>query len=312
MIDDTSLRDWLSENCCHLWSLLQSRARRQLRHGLLEYLSPPSEAQLDKLVPKNLPPLPPGSFSPAQLREQHTAQKLREGKQRLKEADECVQRLIEICGRKAVEDTYRQDLSNAATEDQLAEVLCEIAFCAGVSALSSTPPRLRPPSSRLGRNTHCDVRFEVGGVAVYGEVKRYPDPWLRGPGGLVGRGRLQPEELQPIELYRKLQNVSEQFPVGTVNLVCVHHASFNHEETLGQALLGWRNDRPPPACPKSGPPKEAGLFAPEDWRDISGCCLSRVTEGKLQALYIWNNPYAHVPLPQPIHGALEARLSPGF
>jgi hypothetical protein len=309
MVDDTSVREWLSENCCWIWSLLHSRARRRLRPGLLEYLSPLSEEQLDKLVPKNLPPLPSGFPSLVQERQQHAEQRVREGRLHLREADECVKKLIEVCGRKAVEDAYRQDLSNAATEDQLAECLCEIAFCTGISALSSMPPRIRPPSGRPGRNTHCDVLFVVGGMSVYGEVKRYPDRWLRGPGAPIGQ-----EELQPIDLYSKLQEgkvpVPEQFPVGTVNLVFVLHSSFNKQETLEQALLGWRDDRLPLRGPEPCPQKEAGLFAREEWRDISGCCLCRVREGKLQFLNLWNNLHAHVPFPQPLHEALKTRLWP--
>jgi hypothetical protein len=304
MIDDTSLRDWLSNNCCDIWSLLHSQARRRLPHGFVEYLSPLSEAQLDKLVPKNLPPLPAGFPSLVQERQQHAQQRIREGRQHLREANECVKRLIEVCGRKAVQDIYRQDLSNAATEDQLAECLCDIAFCAAVSALSSTPPRLRPPSGRLGLNTRCDVQLQIAGIPVYGEVKRYPDPWLRGPGAPAGK-----EELQPIDLYSKLRKVPEQVPVGTVNLVFVLHSSFNKQETLEQALLGWREDRLPPASPEPGPPKEAGLFAREEWRDISGCCLCQVTESKLQLLYLWNNPHTHVPLPQAMHELLKTWLS---
>jgi hypothetical protein len=244
-------------------------------------------------VPKNLSSLPAGFPSLAQERQQHAEQSVREGRQHLREANEYVKRLIEGCGRKAVEDAYRKDLSGVATEDQLAECLCEIAFCTAVTALSSTPPRLRPRSHRPERKTHCDVLFEVGGISVYGEVKRYPDPWLRGPGAPAGK-----EERQPIDLYRKLRKVPEQFPVGTVNLVFVFHSSFNKQETLGQALLGWQANRLRPASPEPGSPKEAGLFAREEWRDISGCCLCRVTEGELRFLHLWNNPHAHVPTPR--------------
>jgi hypothetical protein len=170
-------------------------------------------------------------------------------------ANEYIKRLIEVCGRRAVDDAYRRQLSGVATGDQLAEILCEIAFCTVVSALSSTPPRLKPPSDRPGRNTHCDVLLQVAGIPVYGEVKRFPDPWLRER--FVPGGR---DELRPIDLYGKLRDVPEQFPEGTANLVFVFHRSFNDRETLEQALFGWREAHLRPASPEPGTQEEVGLF----------------------------------------------------
>src|SRR5262245_41792390 len=74
--DEARVRNWLSENCPHVWSLLNNRARKQLPPGLLEYLSPPSEGQLDKLVPKDLPPLR-GLPGLAHERRQHAEQRVR-------------------------------------------------------------------------------------------------------------------------------------------------------------------------------------------------------------------------------------------
>jgi hypothetical protein len=299
MVDEASVRDWLSENCPHVWSLLNNRARRQLPPGLLEYLSPPSEEYLDKLVPKDLPPLP-GLPVLAHERRQHAEQRVREGRQHLKEADVYVRRLVEVCGEKAVGDAYRRQLSGVDTEDQLAGLCCEVAFCAAVSALSSTIPCLRPPSSRPGRNTRCDVRLQVAGIPVYAEVKRFPDPWLRGPGAPIGR-----EEWRPTDLYDKLCDVPKQFPEGKMNLVFVFHSSFNKQETLEQALLGWQEDRLRPSSSEPGPQKEAGLFAREEWRDISGCCLCRIRDSELQFLNIWENPRAAVSIPPLVHSALS-------
>jgi hypothetical protein len=303
MADEASVRDWLEGNCPHVWLLLNSRARRQLPPGFLEYLSPPSEEQLDKILPWNAPPLPPPHPSIAQERQRHAEQRVREGRQHLREADEFVKRLINVCEQKTVEHVYRRDLSGVHTGDQLAEYLCEIAFCAAISALSSTPPRLRPPSGRPGRDTHCDVWFQIAGIPMFAEVKRFPDPWLREPGAKLGR-----EELRPTDLYDKLCDVPKQFPEGTVNLVFVYHASLDPQEgqeVLEQALFGWREDRLRPASPESGPQKEAGLFAHEEWRDISGCCLCRVRDGEVRVLRIWENPRANVPLPLLVHSALS-------
>jgi hypothetical protein len=221
MVEEASIRDWLEASCPHVWLLLNSQARRQLPPGLLEYLSPPSEERLDKLVPKDLPPLPalPGL---AHERRQHAEQRIREGRQHLREADEYVKRLIEVCGEKAVGDAYRRQLSGVDTEDQVAELFCEVAFCSVSGALSSTPPHLRPPSSRPGRNTRCDIRLQIANIPVFVEVKRFPDPWLRGRAAPIGR-----EEWRPAELYDKLRGVPKQFPEGKVNLIFVFHSSFN-------------------------------------------------------------------------------------
>jgi len=216
-----------------------------------------------------------------------------------------VKRLITVCGQRAVEHAYWRDLSSVHTEDQLADLFCEIAFCAGVSALSSTPPRLRPPSSRPGRDSHCDVQCQIAGISVYAEVKRYIDPWLRKEWSPTCR-----DELRPIDLYRKLCEVPEQFPEGQLNLLFVFHATLNqHEaleqEVLEQALLGWREDHLRPGSAEPEHQRDAGLFAREEWRDISGCCLCRIRDGELQCLNIWDNPRAAVFIPPLVHSALS-------
>jgi hypothetical protein len=137
-------------------------------------------------------------------------------------------------------------------------------------------------------------------MPVYAEVKRFPDPWPRGPGALIGR-----DEWRPSDLYDKLCDVPKQFPEGKVNLVFVFHSSFNKQETLEQALLGWQEQRLRPLSPEPGPRKEAGLFAREEWRDISGCCLCRNRDSELQFLNIWENPRAAVSIPSLVHSALS-------
>jgi hypothetical protein len=221
MTDEAILRDWLSEHCPYVWSLLNGQARRQLPFGLLEYLSPQSEEQLDILA-ETMPELHRDYPLSAHLRQQFAERWAADGRQHIMTADEYAKEVVETCGRKAVEDGYRRQLSGVATGEQVAEFCCEMAFCTAVSRLSSTPPRLRPPSGRPGRNTHCDVMFRVGDIPVYGEVKRYLDPWLRDQ--LTPDGKY---ELASIDLYRKLQDVPEQFPEGQVNLLFVLHPSFN-------------------------------------------------------------------------------------
>ena len=188
------------------------------------------------------------------------------------------------------------------TGDQLAALFCEIAFCAALSALSKMPPCLRPPSSRPGRHTQSDIRLQVAGLPVYAGVKRYTDPWLWEQGLPSDR-----DELQPSDLYRRLQEgkVPEQFPEHTVNLVFVFHRSFNKKDTLEQALFGWGAVRLRPLCLPAEHQQVDGLFARENWQDISGCCLCRVSGVKRQVLHIWENPWAAVPIPSRVHSALR-------
>ena len=161
------------------------------------------------------------------------------------------------------------------------------------------PPGLRPPSGRPGHNTHCDVLFQVAGIPVYGEVKRFPDPWLRER--VISGGKY---ELRPIDLYSKLRDVPAQFPEGTLNLVFVFHRSFNDRETLQQALFGWREALRSPASPELKSQENAGLFRREEWRDVSGCCLCRVEASVLRYRDLSENPRARTPLPPKVYSAL--------
>ena len=173
-----------------------------------------------------------------------------------------------------------------------------------------TPPRLQPPSGRPGRNTRSDVQFQVEGIPVYGEVKQFPDPWLRGPGAPAGR-----EALRPIDLYCKLQEgkvpVPEKFPKDTVNLLFMFHASFDPLEALEQALFGWGEARLHSLCLPAEHQQADGLFAREEWRGISGCCLCRVRGGELRFLHIWENPRAPVSIPPQVYSALRREAGLG-
>jgi hypothetical protein len=211
-----------------------------------------------------------------------------------------------------VGDAYRRDISGVATERQLAELLCEIALCAAVAKLSSTV-RLRPDS---GKGTACDVSFQLSGVAVFGEAKRYEDNWpptdeepakpiirslVKAPLGAKPQESARPRSM---DLRSKLQNVPGQFPEGTLNLLFIFHLSLGESpEYIQQALFGehtffLKSDQVAL--------EDDGLFASEEWRAVSGCCLSRILpDGEVICPFMWENPRALVPIPTSVRAALD-------
>ena len=72
-----------------------------------------------------------------------------------------------------VSDKYRRDLSAVNSENQVAELFCEIALCASL-ANRAQKLELRPST---GKGTYSDCLFNLSGFDIYGEAKRYVDPW---------------------------------------------------------------------------------------------------------------------------------------
>src|SRR6185295_4642058 len=123
MKEESFLTAWLHANCPHLWSLLNQKARMNIPPGLVEYLSPLSEQQLDCLAKDDL------SLSRSYLfgefhRHEHAQLYADAGRKKLICADKHIKVLLDICGPKVVGDTYRRDLSHVNTETQLSEILC--------------------------------------------------------------------------------------------------------------------------------------------------------------------------------------------
>lgn len=279
MANEADCRAYLSANCPNVWSLLNQGARKCLPPGLVEYLSPPNAAI---------------------------------GKSWLAVADKHIELLVGACGLRIVGDAYRRDLSGVATERQLAELLCEIMLCSEAAKLSSTVC-LRPDS---GKGTACDVSFQLSGVIVFGEAKRYEDNWpptdeepakpimrslVKAPLGAKPQESARPRSM---DLRSKLQNVPCQFPDGTLNLLFIFHSSLGESpEYIQQTLFGEHT-----VFLKSDQValEEDGLFASEEWRAVSGCCLSKVLPGgELICPVIWENPRALVPIPTPVRAALD-------
>jgi len=191
---EEAARAWLASTCRRVWGLLNYQARQALPPGLVDYF---------------------------------TTGDVKCGRQHLTFVDADVAVLDRGCGERDVGDAYRPDLSNVATEAQLAQHLCELSVAAALCRLAGSI-RLRP---RTGRGeTHSDFAVDLAGVLAYGEVKRYEDPWFTKPGRPVTRGRSVvksppgtpiPEADRPrsMDLASKLREVPLQFPDGTLNVL---------------------------------------------------------------------------------------------
>jgi len=321
MQEKSSLQAWLNANCPYLWSLLNQKARMNIPPGLAEYLSPLSEQQLDCLA--NEDPCLSRSYLFGQFHRHELAEACTDaGRKKLICADKQIKVLIDICGSKAVGDTYRRDLSNINTETQLSEILCEIAFCSSASKLSRTSPCLRPSSKRPGRKTHCDILFQLGESTVYGEVKQYIDPFPLKP-GMPGRRSLvqSPSGVKPLgvarprvmDLLSKLQNVPDQFPEGTLNLLFIFHRPPDPSwRYIQQTLFGGLSQLHTfAAAPDRVCLNHNGLFANERWKTISGCCLCCFENDSLVCLTTWENPQASVPIPSSVRAIVGLLRSSG-
>jgi hypothetical protein len=208
------MRGWVEDNCPQLFSLLNERARRTLPPGLVGYLS--------------------GEWAET-------------GHVLLVLADSRVERLVEACGSRVVVDTYRRELSGIGDEQQLSDLLCEMTICSAVAGVAaSASVELRPGNERDSHQ--CDFKVVLEGSTVYGEVKRYVDPWpdretqgrsiALSPAGSEPPGTRRPRFQ---DLRSKLENVPEQFPNGTNNVLFVFHRSIGESPRyVRQALFGER------------------------------------------------------------------------
>lgn len=287
MRNQKHLKFWLKSQYPKFWSLLNRRAQHTLPPGIVEYIGEGTQSQI------------------------------KSGRKHLQVIERHLSDLINFCGFKIVGDTYRRDLSGVVTEKQLAELLCEIALCASLSKLSPML-HLRPST---GKGTYCDVRFHLVGFTIYGEAKRYEDPWphietpnsrsdIEAPIGCsivkAPPDQKSQETARPryMDLQSKLYRVPQQFPEGTLNILFIFHSSRGESSRyIQQSLFGEANffKKPSEVCLQ-----EDGLFATEDWRIMSVCYLSRVEpDGILICPVIWKNPRALAPIPKPVRNVLD-------
>jgi hypothetical protein len=269
-----------------LWALLNTKAQRNLPRGLIEYI---------------------GQGSPSEIET---------GRSNLTTIERYLRKLESLCGWNAVGDNYRRDFSGVNSENQLAELFCEITLCASLGKLSDKLC-LRPPT---GKGTYSDCLFNVHGFEIYDEAKRYADPWphiekpdceqskkvlytrsiAKSPPGEKPYNIARPRSM---DLRSKLQDVYRQFPDKSLNILFVFHPSFGETKRyLTQALFGDSNFF------KNGDElvlEPDGLFSNEEWRIISACCLARVNPDSKVIFFTWKNPRALVEIPKPVLDTLS-------
>ena len=287
MADQNELKTWIRSNCPLFWSLLNPKGETGLPPDLIEYI---------------------GVGSPSEIET---------GRNNLATIERDLTDLRNICGWKTVCDNYRRDLSGVASENQVAEIFCEIALCACVGKLSGGL-QLHPPT---GKGTYSDCLFNIHGFDIYGEAKRYADPWphIEKPGDVLnaevpyGRsiaksplGKKPNDTARPrsMDLRSKLRDVHRQFPEGTLNILFVCHPSLGEPKRyLTQAFFGdanFFNDE------GSFILESNGLFYLNEWRNISACYLTSVIpETGVIFPSMWKNPRAQLDIPGSVLDAIE-------
>jgi hypothetical protein len=272
MLPAMSNIDFIQMHCPHVWTLLNQKAKSSLPTGLENFLSDDMEAQ-----------------------------------SQLRSADARISRLIAKTTKKKVADAYKRDLSGIGTEQQVAELFCEISLVGSLADISHAPPDLRP-STRNGK--YCDAKVIICGRCVYCEVKRLADPWKGGMRSIARspKGSKPPDASRPraMDLFSKLKDVPAQLPQGTLNILFLFHPSiWNSHANIRQALFGDASE--------SGEALmvfDNGLFALDEWREVSACLHSRINaNGTLSVVQTWQNPNANVCLPADVLKRIKTDVS---
>jgi len=264
----------MKSNCPLLWSLLKTKAQRTLPGGLVEYMAI-------------------GSPSLIEL-----------GRNNLVSFDRHLKKLNTLCGWKTVSDNYRRDLSGVDSADRVDELYFEIALCASVGRFSGKL-KLHPPT---GKGTYSDCCFYVNSFEIYGEVKRYLDPFphIEKPGDVLSGKPPYTRSIakRAMDLRSKLCDVHKQFPEGTLNILFVFNCSLAEQrQDLMQALFGEANFFNNEA---QFILKPDGLFYLDEWRNISACSLASLNpEMGVIFQFMWKNPRAQSKIPMPVLEALS-------
>lgn len=308
MTGKNELSDWIKSTCPTLWSLLKTQAQASIPPGCYEYLSPSPEEWILPRIKDSEDPEAEQYFR--RIAMSHA----KWGRRYLRVADQHLQDLIDVRGFKPVADAYRRGLSGVSTATQLAELFCEIATCSAFSKRSQALS-LRPKNEK---GTACDFHCLLMGVDVFGEIKRYDDNWLLGTeppqrsirSRLLTRpisGSLPPDTKCPryMDLESKLLDVPQQFPDRTLNIVFIIHSSFeDNDRIFRQALFGEHSTFSGPV--NNDLSAEEGLFLREDWRNVSACCSLKLEDGQVVYSVSWDNPRAHVPVPEEVRSVLKS------
>lgn len=282
------LKVWIEKDCPQFYGMLNAKAKKQLPTGLVEYLEG-------------------GSLSETKA-----------GREHISSIERNLANLVNVCGWQNVADNYRRDLSGVNSEKQVAELFCEIALCASLGECAQDL-ELRPPT---GKGTYSDSLFNLNGLDIYGEAKRYDDPWphiekvgdnsnekapykrsiSRAPSDEKPNDAARPRSM---DLRGKLRDVYRQFPDGTANILFLFHPSYGESQRyITQALFGDSNFF---HTDSDFDLEMEGLFSINEWQNISVCCLCRVNpDYKVVFPFLWKNPRANIKLPESVSIELKA------
>lgn len=287
MTDQNELKRWIESKCPVLWSLLNTKARRTLPAGLTKYIDFGSPSEIET------------------------------GRNNLMELERYLAELKTLCGWKMVSDNYRRDFSGVDSVDRVAELCCEIGLCASLGRISGRL-QLHPPT---GKGTYSDCCFYVNAFEIYGEAKRYVDPWphIEKPGDVLnekvpyirsitedasGDKPHDTARARSMDLRSKLRDVHRQFPEKSLNILFIFHSSYGEtQKYITQALFGDSNFF---RTEDDFVLEADGLFSIDEWRNISACCLARVNmDSKVIYPFIWKNPGALTKVPKAVLEALS-------
>lgn len=279
---------WIESKFPEFWSLLNVKAQRNLPKGLVEYI------------------------------DDGTLQEIESGKNNLAIIEKYIIELKNKCGTKAVRDTYLRDLSGVNSENQVAELFCEISLCASLAKLTEKL-ELRPST---GKGTYSDCLFNLCGFDIYGEAKRYVDTWPHIDRIIDSENEKCPYErsisktssdekpngsVRPrsMDLRSKLRDVHKQFPDHALNILFIFHPLLGESKRyFTQALFGDSNFF---NTDSDFVLEDDGLFSIDDWQNISGCCLCRAnSDSEVAFISFWINPRAEIKLPMGLCKKLRA------
>jgi hypothetical protein len=267
----TILKEWIEANCPILWSLLNSRAKKTLPQGLIEFSGGGIEIEKFEI--------------------------------NLKRIENVIKDLKPMCDYKSLGDVYRHRLSENSG-NQVFDLFIEIAVCCLLGKISDNKKlTLRPPT---GKGTFSECLFKLHGFDIYAEVKNYPDLWPYPDGKSHKRSLCKSKfDEKPqntagprfMDLQSKLNDVHRQLRDDSIYLLFIfeHSSTDPKRHHLAQALFGEKTD----FSNGNYVLYEDGLFFKEEWRNISACCPSydNVIDSNIVFQYFWENPRAYIGLP---------------
>jgi len=267
----TILKEWIEPNCPILWSLLNSRAKKTLPQGLIEFSGGQTEIEKFEI--------------------------------NLKRIENVLKDLKAMCDSKSFADVYRHRLSENSG-NQVFDLFYEISVCCSLGKISDDKKiTLQPPT---GKGTFSECLFKPHGFDIYAEVKNYPDLWPLLNGNLHQRSlcKSEPNEKpldtarpRSMDLRSKLNDVHRQFPDKSINLLFIfEHSISDSKRHLAQALFGDKNV----SSNDYYILYEDGLFFKEECRNISACWLLYydVVKSEVVFYHFWENPRAYIGFPK--------------